>query len=106
MSSLSAQSDFFSHLRAAQTHHVFLTAETDDFDEATTADWQDEGFKVTYVPLGDGGNEYIRRLHDVARDVVGVSDRYAIIGKCGRDLRLMTGLFLGNFFVVSSSPFS
>ena len=94
MAALTNQSDFFSHLKAARTQHILLAAETDDFDEATSNDWMDEGFQVTYVPLGEGGPEFTRRLHAVADEVVGISDRYAIVGRSLQFLRTAFGLVL------------
>ncbi|KAK0646925.1 hypothetical protein B0T16DRAFT_171036 [Cercophora newfieldiana] len=41
---------------------LYITAETDDFDAATIAEWRDEGFNVEYLPLGAGGDAYTRAL--------------------------------------------
>lgn len=71
---------FLKHLRISKAWHVVLTAETDDFDEETTLDWQEEGFDTVYVPLGEGGDEYIRRLHAVADSETSINERYAIVG--------------------------
>lgn len=81
MASSSSNEPFFKHLHTSQTNHVLLTAETDDFDDEITRRWKDQGFQVIYVPFGDGGGEYIRRLHGVAGRSVGVSERYAIVGE-------------------------
>ncbi|KAL1303285.1 hypothetical protein AAFC00_006691 [Neodothiora populina] len=70
---------FLKHLAVQKTPYIMLTAETDDFDDVTLQDWRDEGFVVTYVPLGNGGAEYTRRLHAVADQVVGISEHYAIV---------------------------
>jgi hypothetical protein len=40
---------------------LYVTAESDDFDEVTLQDWRAEGFNVAYVPLRDGGKEYAQR---------------------------------------------
>lgn len=78
--SFSASSEpFFSHLNVHKTPHVFLTAETDDFDENIIDAWQDEGFKTYYVPLGDGGPAYTKKIHSLA-DNIGVGENYAIVG--------------------------
>lgn len=71
---------FLKYLNVQKTPYVFLTAETDDFDDVTLADWRNEGFVVNYVPLGNGGTEYIRRLHHFADTTCGVSEQYAIVG--------------------------
>lgn len=75
-----ANEPFLKHLNVQKTPYLFLTAETDDFDEVTVQHWRDEGFVVGYVPLGNGGAEYVRRLHAVADQAVGVSEQYAIVG--------------------------
>src|SRR3954467_13016860 len=41
---------------------LYITAEDDDFDAATLAEWRDEGFNVEYLPMGAGGDAYIRTL--------------------------------------------
>lgn len=76
-----ANQPFLNYLNVQKTPYVFLTAETDDFDEVTLQAWRDEGFVVNYVPLGNGGTEYIRRLHHFADTTCGVSEHYAIVGK-------------------------
>ena len=76
-----ANQPFLKYLNVQKTPYVFLTAETDDFDTVTVQEWHDEGFVVNYVPLGDGGAEYTKRLHRFADEVVGISEQYAIVGK-------------------------
>lgn len=71
---------FLRHLNVRKTPYIFLTAETDDFDEEIIKAWQGEGFVTTYVPLDAGGQNYVRRLHAAADEVVGLSDQYAIVG--------------------------
>ncbi|RFU81362.1 hypothetical protein TARUN_845 [Trichoderma arundinaceum] len=41
---------------------LYLTAESDDFDSVTIAEWQAEGFDVEYLPMGNGGEEYVQML--------------------------------------------
>lgn len=57
-----------------------LCAETEDFDEEVIQAWQDEGFHTAYVPLLEGGDDFIKRLHTVG-DNFGVSEQYAIVGE-------------------------
>lgn len=71
---------FLQHLNVSKTPYIFLTAETDDFDEQIIAAWQGEGFVTTYVPYGDGGRDYINRMHAAPDQAVGLSDQYAIVG--------------------------
>lgn len=71
--------NFFTHLRLRKTFHIFISAETDDFDPSITRDWRNEGFSVTYVPFGNGGADYVRKIQGLADRQVGVSEQYAII---------------------------
>ena len=70
---------FFSQLNRSKIAHVILCAETEDFDEETTKQWQDEGFHVLYVPLLEGGNDFVNRVHATG-DGLGASEQYAIVG--------------------------
>ena len=60
-------------------YNIVLTAETEDFDPDTEQLWRDEGFMIKYVPLLDGGNKYIQRVHN-AGDSFGVGEYYGIVG--------------------------
>ncbi|KAM0512099.1 hypothetical protein ACHAPE_009247 [Trichoderma viride] len=41
---------------------LYITAESDEFDAVTFAEWQAEGFDVEYLPMGNGGDEYLQKL--------------------------------------------
>lgn len=99
-----ASQPFFNHLHTQKTHYVFLTAETDDFDDCTIGQWQDEGFQVHYVPHGDGGSEYTRRLHAIANDVVGVSEQYAIVGNGSPDSTRAPPMHCPNCLFIAHAP--
>ena len=71
--------DFFNSLNRLINYNIILTAETDYFDEDTAKQWRDEGFVVKYVPMLDGGNKYVQRIHD-AGDAFGVAEYYGIVG--------------------------
>jgi hypothetical protein len=65
-----------------ETPRLYITAETDDvseFDQKTLKAWQEEGFKVTYVPFGKGGKAYVNQLHHLG-DGMSIGERYAIVG--------------------------
>ncbi|OCK81589.1 dienelactone hydrolase-like protein [Lepidopterella palustris CBS 459.81] len=62
----------------AETPTLYITAETDDFDDYTLKAWQEEGFKVTYVPFGKGGKTYVNALHHLG-DGMSIGERYAIV---------------------------
>lgn len=71
---------FFNSLNKSKIAHVALCAETEDFDEEVTQAWKDEGFHCVYVPLLEGGDDFIRRLHIVG-DQFGVNEQYAVVGE-------------------------
>ena len=60
---------------------LYITAESDDFDDVTLQEWQDEGFDVGYVPLKEGGREYGSTLDGLSRAGLGVGETFAIIGR-------------------------
>ncbi|CAD0039557.1 unnamed protein product [Aureobasidium pullulans] len=74
-----ASEPFLKHLNVRKTPYIFLTAETDDFDEEMIAAWEGEGFVTTYVPYGDGGKDYVARMHAAPDHALGLSDQYAIV---------------------------
>ena len=59
--------------------HIVLAAETEDFDEEVTQQWREEGFDTAYVPLLNGGMEFVKRVH-AAGDNFGVGESYGIVG--------------------------
>lgn len=71
---------FFNSLNKSKIAHIALCAETEDFDEEVMQAWKDEGFHCVYVPLLEGGDDFIRRLHIVG-DQFGVSEQYAVVGE-------------------------
>ncbi|KAK5114287.1 hypothetical protein LTR62_002538 [Meristemomyces frigidus] len=71
--------DFFNSLNKSKNYNIVLTADTDDFDEDTIKQWQDEGFVVKYVPMGeDGSTRYVQRVR-LAGDSFGTAEYYAIV---------------------------
>lgn len=58
---------------------LFLTAESDDFDDVTVHEWQNEGFNTEYLSMGDGGKKYTQRL-DSLKNGLGVGETFAIVG--------------------------
>lgn len=75
----SQERSFFNVLNTSKTAHVVLTADTADFDDEVIGLWRAEGFDVQYVPLIDGGPDFIGRVHAVG-DSFGVSEQYGIVG--------------------------
>ena len=77
----SQDQSFFNHLNQTKVPHLVLTAETEDFDDEITRRWREEGFDTIYVPLMDGGDQYLQRVHR-AGDSFGSGEYYGIVGKC------------------------
>lgn len=62
---------------------MVLAAETEDFDEEIPQQFKDEGFDMAYVPLLNGGQEFVDRVHR-AGDGFGVGEYYGIVGKVAK----------------------
>lgn len=65
---------------------LYFTAESDDFDALTLAEWREEGFDVEYVPMGDvdgddGGEDYVRRLDRLGKRNLGPCETFGIVGE-------------------------
>lgn len=72
---------FLKHLSQNVTPHVIVTAEDEEFDDVFLQDLRDEGFDVHYVAQNDDpGPRFCNKLHALANQITGVSERYAIIG--------------------------
>lgn len=65
----------------ATTPRLYITAESDEFDDLTLQAWRDEGFDVQYLPFGAGGKGYVKTLHSL-KDNLGVGGTFAIVGTC------------------------
>lgn len=61
---------------------LYITAETEsaqDFDQECLKQWQEEGFDVTYIPMGAGGSAYSQHLKAIP-DTIPLGDNFGIIG--------------------------
>lgn len=74
---------FFNSLNKSKVAHVILSAETSDFAEEVQQQWQAAGFHVVYVPLLEGGNDYVARVRAMG-DSMGASEQYAVVGNAVR----------------------
>lgn len=70
---------FFNSLNISKTHNIVLSGETEDFAEEVSQQWRAEGFNVVYVPMLNGGNDYINRIHNTGNGF-GPSEQYAVVG--------------------------
>lgn len=73
-----------------KTPHLVLTAETEDFDEEIPKQFREEGFNTAYVPLLNGGQDFVNRVHRTG-DGFGVSEYYGIVGKAA-ELSVIQGI--------------
>lgn len=60
---------------------LYFSAESDDFDELTLAEWKAEGFNVEYIPMGDDLDDYRRRLEGLSRKRLGPCETFGIVGR-------------------------
>ena len=60
---------------------LYITAEDKEFDELTISEWQDEGFQVQYVPMGKGGDSYVRKIEKLGKKKLGPCETFGIVGR-------------------------
>lgn len=48
---------------------LWITSEDEDFDETTLRHWKEEGYDVTYLPMGADVNTYTNTLTSLADDL-------------------------------------
>ncbi|KAI0124982.1 hypothetical protein BJ170DRAFT_635906 [Xylariales sp. AK1849] len=58
---------------------LYVTSEEDEFDVETVEQWQDEGFNVEYLPLGDGDKEYKLKLDGLRKQGLGPCETFGIV---------------------------
>lgn len=63
----------------SSTPLLYITAEDAEFDVHTMKAWRDEGFVVEYIPMGNGGKQYVQTLHKLGENM-SIGERYAIVG--------------------------
>ena len=59
--------------------YVVLTADSPDFDQVTISNWEDEGYKISYLPYIGNKKEYLERLEKFAQLLLS-EEHYAIVG--------------------------
>lgn len=72
-----------------QPPRLYITAESDDFDAVTIAEWQAEGFDVRYIPMGNGGDEYLKKLKGLRGNETATFETFGIVGMvniCGNKI--------------------
>ncbi|TFA98385.1 hypothetical protein CCMA1212_009887 [Trichoderma ghanense] len=71
--------NFLSQDFPRQPPRLYITAESDDFDPVTIAEWQAEGFDVQYLPMGNGGDEYLRKLKGLRGNETSTFETFGIV---------------------------
>ena len=59
---------------------LYLTADDDEFDGTILQHFREEGFDVSYLPMGDSVKAYKDSLRHLADDLE-LGENYAVIGK-------------------------
>ncbi|KAI8214468.1 hypothetical protein K4K52_000951 [Colletotrichum sp. SAR 10_76] len=57
---------------------LYITAESDEFDELTLAEWRDEGFEVEYLPMGDP-KKYRGKLRSLSKKKMDPCQTFGIV---------------------------
>jgi hypothetical protein len=73
--------NFLSQDFPRQPPRLYITAESDDFDAVTIAEWQAEGFDVQYLPMGNGGDEYLKKLKGLKGNETTTFETFGIVGE-------------------------
>lgn len=60
---------------------LYVTGESDDFDQLTLAEWRDEGFDVEYISMESCGDGYLRKIRSLSREDLGPCQKFGIIGE-------------------------
>lgn len=61
-------------------HLLYISAESPEFDQEIISNWQDEGFKVVYLPYDTHKTkEYRAELYHLG-DSLGMGEKWAIVG--------------------------
>ena len=58
---------------------VVITAQDNEFDQATIQNWRAEGFEVSYLPFTASREDYVHYLQHLA-DPLELGENFAIIG--------------------------
>lgn len=72
---------FLSKFNDPKTCRVYLTAEVDteeEFDQVALRHWREEGFDVTFLPFGQGGQQYVSTLKSLNKDLH-LGEKFAIV---------------------------
>lgn len=86
-----------------QTFHsspkLYITAESDDFDAETLAQWRNAGFRVEYLPMGKGGKAYQKQLEFLFKKELEPCETFGIIAYGDA-----AGFCLEHFHILENNP--
>lgn len=60
---------------------LYITGDTDDFDELTLSEWRDEGFNVEYISKESHGEGYLGKIKSLSRGNIGPCEKFGIVGE-------------------------
>ena len=59
--------------------YLVLTADSPNFDQVTVRNWEDEGYKISYLPYLGNKKEYLEQLENFAQ-LLPSEEHYAVVG--------------------------
>lgn len=60
---------------------LYVTGDSDEFDQLTLAEWREEGFDVEYISMESCGDGYLRKIKSLSKENLGPCEKFGIIGK-------------------------
>lgn len=60
---------------------LYVTGESDEFDQLTLAEWRAEGFDVEYISMESHGNGYLRKIKSLSKENLRPCEKFGIIGE-------------------------
>ncbi|RSM04488.1 hypothetical protein CEP52_006861 [Fusarium oligoseptatum] len=58
---------------------LYITGESDEFDQMTLAEWRAEGFDVEYISMENHGDRYLRKIKSLSKENLGPCEKFGII---------------------------
>lgn len=59
---------------------LYISAESEEFDQLTLDEWRDEDFDVEYLPMGGNAKEYRDKLRSLSKTNMGPCETFGIVG--------------------------
>ncbi|KAM0429990.1 hypothetical protein ACHAPT_005996 [Fusarium lateritium] len=58
---------------------LYVTGESDEFDQLTLAEWRAEGFDVEYISMESCGDGYLRKIKSLSKENLGPCEKFGVI---------------------------